>query len=155
MDAVQKGPLMTTPPDNNEAMEPVDAEILAQPFEWRAEQILSRAFGGMHHVHGLKKEPRQWIVNHYGHLSTFDYNALTLLVLGAHHYCCRLSIQNSGPGMVKLILWPRFTRDRKEWDKAHPTIEEAIARYNERPSNQTARQMADSLTRPTVKPEQK
>lgn len=121
-----------------------DEDIIAQPFEWRAEQILSRAFGGMHHVHGLKKEPRCWTVNHYGDLSTFDYNALTLLVLGAHHYCCRLSIKNSGPGMVKLILWPRSTRNRSEWDKAHPTIEEAIARYNERPTNQTVRQMADT-----------
>jgi hypothetical protein len=118
-----------------------DSEILAQPFEWRAEEILSRAFGGMHHVHGLKKEPGCWTVNHYGDLSTFDWNALTCLVIGAHHYACRLSIKNSGPGMVKLILWPRFTRDRADWSRTHPTIEEAIAAYNERPSNQNRRQM--------------
>lgn len=118
-----------------------DQEIIAQPFEWRAEQVLSRAFGGMHHVYNLHKSPREWHLNHYGDLSTFDFNALTLLVLGAHEYCIRLSIQSSGPRMVKICLWPRKVRLGHFCDR-HPTIEEAIERYRMRPCGQSTRQMA-------------
>lgn len=116
-----------------------DDTLISQPFEWRAEQVLSRAFGGMHHVYNLHKSPREWHTNHYGDLSTFDFNALTLLVLGAHEYCIRLSIQSSGPRMVKICLWPRISRDGT-FDKRHPTIEEAITRYRTRPCGQTERQ---------------
>lgn len=118
-----------------------DADIIAKPFEWRAEELLSRAFGGMHHVYNLHKSAREWHVNHYGDLSTFDFNALTLLVLGAHKYCIRVSIQPSGPGMVKICLWPRKTREGHFCDR-HPTIKEAIVRYRDRPCSQSERQCA-------------
>ena len=94
-------------------------------FEERAEAMLSRVFRGMHHVHGLKKQPRYWTCIHNGDASTFDFNILTCLVFGAHEYCLRVSISNGGPRSLKIEIHPRNGREGEIWNR-HPTIEQAL-----------------------------
>ncbi len=102
---------------------------LAASFEERAERLLDKVYRGIHHCGPIKKEPRQWTTNHYGQISTYDFDELTRLVLAAHEYCIRVSIQSSGPRMVKIVLHPRTCREGDVYDR-HPTIEEAIKRFH-------------------------
>ena len=101
-------------------------DMLAQPFEVRAEAMLSHVFRGMHHVYSLKKFPRYWTCIH-SQLSTFDYDTLTRLVIGAHDYAIRVELNNGGPQAIKLMLHPR----QREGIicQRHPTIEAAIQSF--------------------------
>jgi hypothetical protein len=67
-----------------------------------------------------------WIeANWYGDLSTFDYSALTVMVLLCHEARVRLSIKASGPRRIKLIFSER--RDCAEDTSAHhPSIDDVI-----------------------------
>jgi hypothetical protein len=98
-----------------------------EPFEVRAEKMLDRVFRGIYHVSSLKKEKRHWtcITNH---ISTFDFDEMTRLVLGAHEYCLRVDIGNGGPHRLKVFISPR-EREGLVYDR-HPTIEQAIQKWN-------------------------
>lgn len=102
----------------------------AEPFEVRAEKLLSRVFRGMHHVNSLKKEKLHWtcITNV---MSTYDFDELTRLVLAAHEYCCRVEVGNGGPNRLKLFVSDRI-RKTKESNifESHPTIEQALEKWN-------------------------
>lgn len=113
-----------------------DKIILVKPFEERAELLLSRVFGGMHHVFSLKKEKAgerpYWTCVQYGTFATFDFDTLTRLALGAHQYAIRVEIAAGGPGRAKLILHERGKRESEHsWDR-HPDINEAIERWSKR-----------------------
>lgn len=101
-----------------------------EEFSVRATRVLASMYHGIHHAPEIHKrnvgnDLECWWVNHYGHLATFDFNKLTLLVIAAHDNCVRASISHSGPRMVKISLWPRV----REGDitARHPTIENVIA----------------------------
>ncbi len=101
-----------------------------EPFEVRAEKLLSRVFQGMHHVYSLNKTPRYWTCIHHGDASTYDFNILTRLVFAAHEYCCRVALSNGGPRAVKVFV---SNRDRSDsCTEGHPTIERALEKWNNR-----------------------
>lgn len=99
----------------------------------KATKILSRAYGGEHHIPGRIKEFRGRIeCNVYSGLSTYDNTTLTRLVIGAHDECCRMEIQANGPGRLKLLFWERKRpEDCGEYPLmlGHATIEDAIWVY--------------------------
>ena len=107
-------------------------DITAQ-FKDRAEYVLSRVFGGLHHLNARRIK---WGIHSDGgysyveystgeELSTFDGNMLTRLVIAAHDACIRTTVAPSGPGMVKIQMWPRDGR-KGPISHRHPTIEQAI-----------------------------
>lgn len=112
-----------------------NATFIAQwpTFEERAKAMLSRVYQGLHHVQSLRVlSPSQVTCLHYGDLSTYDWDRLTRLVLAAHEYCIRVSISQGGPRTVRITLTPRINRDGCPMSERHPTIHEAIERYNRR-----------------------
>ena len=99
----------------------------------KALRVLEKAYGGAHHIPGDLKQKGSYIeCNVYSGLSTYDNTTLTRLVLGAHDECCRMEIQASGPGRLKLLF-----SDRKRPEECgelplmngHATIEQAITAY--------------------------
>jgi hypothetical protein len=92
-----------------------------------AKSFFSQFYLGEHHIpkSGIKSFGEGWYVNHYGELSTFDFDNLTRLVFLAHDMCFRISVMNSGPGMIKIVIWKRDGREGKIWQR-HPTIETAL-----------------------------
>lgn len=107
--------------------ETTDAAPL-RPFAERAEQLLSRVYGGMHHVYSLKKTERYWTCIHNGDLATFDFDILTRLALGAHEYCVRVSIENGGPHALKIWVHDRKGRTGQMYER-HPDINTALVRW--------------------------
>ncbi len=108
--------------------EPTEQPPLTQTFEERAELVLAFMYRGIHHAPEIKKEPApypRWSLNHRGDLSTFDFDELTRLVIAAHHFCVRASIQHSGPRTIKIVLHPRKGRTGAMFER-HPTLVEAI-----------------------------
>ena len=97
-----------------------------EPFEARAKNALFYVFGGSHHWPRIKKcgvlYP-YWELNYYGDLATYDSDSLTRLVVAAHQYCLRVSIGQSGPGMVKVTLHNRTVRVGRLHER-HPDLEE-------------------------------
>lgn len=102
------------------------------PFEERAESLLSRVFGGMHHVYSLKKfagPNAHWTCIHSGTVATFDFDQLTRLVFAAHEYCVRVQISNGGPNSLKLWLHNRTGREGNNYER-HPDLATALERWN-------------------------
>jgi hypothetical protein len=97
-------------------------------LEEKVKAVLNEVYDGLHHLPNKLKDHKFYFeLNHYGDLSTWDFNRLTVLVLAAHEHCVRVEISSSGPGMVKLLFHDR-NRTGKGWD-SHPTIEEALKNY--------------------------
>lgn len=105
------------------------------PFEERAEALLSRVFGGMHHVYSLKKFPgpsnAHWTCIHHGPISTFDFDQMTRLVFAAHELCLRVQVSNGGPHALKIWVHERTGRDGHGYER-HPDITEALGMWNSR-----------------------
>jgi hypothetical protein len=81
-------------------------------FADRAEEVLAKVFDGCHKAPKVNKykvgtEFEVWEVNTHLDLSTYDPDRLTRLVVAAHNYCVRATVRHSGPGLVKIQLWPR------------------------------------------------
>jgi len=86
--------------------------------------------GGEHHLCGKVKEcgPNGIEVNCTNNgWSTYDFNLLTNAVIMAHDRMIRFEIKPSGPGMLKLLLHKRSSREGRMYEK-HPTMEDAINR---------------------------
>lgn len=99
--------------------------------EKEAIQFFARLFGGEHHLPGkIKQHGHGFSINAYGDMSTFDFNRLTRFVLMCHRECVRGTIEQGGPGRIKLIIWRRRGREGSLYDR-HPTIEQAIESFNE------------------------
>ena len=98
----------------------------------RAIDFFAELYFGRHHIPrgGLHKFGEGWCVNNYGDLSTFDFDALTRFVFLCHDWCIRGSIEMSGPGMVKLVIWQRNKREGRMFER-HPTLEKAIRTWRE------------------------
>lgn len=107
-----------------------------KPATERMENVLAFTFRGLHnapriHKHKVGTEWEYWEVNTWGDLSTYDFDQLTRLVLVAHDNCVRASVQASGLRMVKIALYPRFTRTGSISEKC-PEIDEHIAELRRR-----------------------
>ncbi len=111
--------------------DPDDAERLALPWEQRCENVLADTFRGLHHINRerIKIGDKCVEYNHWSELTTFDYDELTRFVLSCHRWCVRGSIGGSSPKYIRIRLHPRDNRDGEHgWDK-HPTIEDAIRKF--------------------------
>ena len=107
-----------------------------ESFSVRAERVLVKTYCGIHHapqIHKFNEGNRfeRWEVNHYGDLSTHDFNTLTRLVLSAHDECVRASISQGGPRAVKITLWPRYSRTG-DMGERHPAMEYAVETLRKR-----------------------
>ena len=72
-------------------------------------------------------------INHYGDLSTCDFDKLTRLVLLAHRDAVRIEIASSGPRMVKIIAHRRKhgeASDLRFCDR-HPNLKDLSIRCEE------------------------
>lgn len=94
--------------------------------------LLGFLFYGIYHIEREVMET-DWSNGHhievrlkYKGLSTTDYNDLTRLVLLCHHMAIRCSISPMSRTSIKLLF---HRRTRGEY--GHPTIEEAINKFNE------------------------
>ena len=59
-------------------------------------------------------------------LSTWDGDALTRLVVGAHQRCCRVSVVPCNMNATRIMLWQRSCRSGRMADR-HPTMGQALA----------------------------
>lgn len=115
---------------------PIVIDKINLPAAERMQAVLASVFGGMHHVYSLKKanegtQREYWTVIHSGDLATFDFDLMTALVIFAHDYGVRVSLQNGGPRALKIILHARAKRDSSMFDR-HPTLEDATTQIRKR-----------------------
>jgi hypothetical protein len=90
-----------------------------------ATQFFSIFYGGEHHFPSkIKEEGYGWRIIHNRDLSTFDAIYLTKLVLMAHKYCIRVSVDTYGINRMKISIWKR--QREGVLSMRHPTIEQAI-----------------------------
>lgn len=89
--------------------------------------MLAEWVGGKHHLPKVHEFGTGICINHYGDLSTYDWNRLTRLVLLAHRDFVRIEIASSGPRMVKIIAHRRKPKEDKDsqWQR-HPSLGDLI-----------------------------
>lgn len=75
-----------------------------------------------------------WLFVPWGReMATIDGEALTYAVLLCHAAAIRLSINAHSPGYIGLLMHERSRRkDNDRWNSEHPTIEQALDRFNKR-----------------------
>jgi hypothetical protein len=101
----------------------------------RASLILSRLFGGMHHLEATQIKRIDWsdpLFIRYAHprsMSTTDSDDLTHLVLLAHEYGVRVSIEACNFRYMNILFHPRKNREGR-LDERHPTIRDVIKRFH-------------------------
>lgn len=64
-------------------------------------------------------------------LSTFDFDALTQLVIRCHDACVRLTVLPASPKTMRLMFHPRLGREGSMYER-HPTIEQAVEQVRAR-----------------------
>ena len=98
--------------------------------QWYCTVMLADLFCGFHHMYGTVKPFGLGIElnSRHGHWATFDFDGLTRAVIMAHDRMVRFEIRPSGPGLLKLVLWRRHTREGP-MNRRHPTMEQALATY--------------------------
>ena len=98
--------------------------------QWECARMFADVLGGFHHVMSPFKPFGGGVkVSDYGaRWATFDFDALTRIVLMAHDRMIRVSLEPSGPRMVGFALWKRHTREGS-MSQRHPTIDDAIAMH--------------------------
>lgn len=83
---------------------------------------------GWHHLPAIRQFGSGICVNWGRDLSTYDFNALTTLVLLAHRYAIRVEIKSSGPRMVKIVAHRRrpkpVSREEQNCCEDHPTLKD-------------------------------
>ena len=117
--------------------------------QWACAEMLADIYGGFHHLYSDIKEHGTGIEISTTpfRLATFDFSALTVAIFMAHDRMIRLSLDQSGPRMIKLVLHRRHKREGKMHER-HPTIETALAMYRERfPKPQTPNPRANEIRR--------
>ncbi len=101
----------------------------------RAALILSRLFGGMHHLETSQIKKIDWSDLHhirYAHnrsMSTVDGDDLTHLILLAHEYGVRVTVEPCNFKYMNILFHPRKNRNGR-FDERHPTILQVIERFD-------------------------
>jgi len=100
--------------------------------QWLCKLFLCRLFSGFHHIPTEPKPSGTGVeINFTSSIfSTFDDDGLTRLVIMAHNWGVRATIQGSGPGMIKLRLHVRKCREGRMYER-HPTISEAFEKFED------------------------
>ena len=106
------------------------AETTEHLTEQEAMDFFSEFYSGVHHIPGGRVKPcgHGWSINHdRGSLSSFDFNALTRLVIMAHEQCVRVDVDAIRNRIMQTSIWKR-QRDG-DITSRHPTIEQAIEKF--------------------------
>lgn len=123
---------MEHPPINESSVIECDTESIAQPWRERCENVLADTFRGLHHIDRKRIKiinDDMMEYNHFNELTTFDYDELTRFVLSCHRWCVRGSIGPSSPRHIRIRLHPRDNRDGDSCWERHPTIQDAIKKF--------------------------
>jgi hypothetical protein len=118
---------------------------IPEAVERKAARVLAVAYYGLHHVPGWDKR-KPWgdglAVMVQSGLATFDYEALSRLVIAAHDECVRMEVGSVAGPNGRYHVWLYFhdrQRDSTDYSKRHATIEEAIERCRTRREEYTER----------------
>lgn len=105
--------------------------------QWECALMFADLMRGFHHIGGKFKQCGSGIeINEpYGSWATCDYDGLTRAVFMAHDRCIRIVIAPSGPGRLRFILHKRYKREGAMHER-HPTLEEAVANWKIRNSQE-------------------
>lgn len=102
-------------------------------FHHRVLALVSKSFRtGIHNVR-VAWDRQDWrhdnmlilTVRDGGRMATWDFDALTRFVIGAHDECIRFAVEPVGLGYIRLCFWQRGGREGPMHSR-HPTIETAI-----------------------------
>lgn len=97
-----------------------------------AENFFDELFYGKHHFPDkIKKFGPGWSINTYGDVATFDGDMMTRLVFMAHRDAIRVSIFQAGPNRLKIAIHKR-KHGPGRFSERHPTIEEALKKFQEK-----------------------
>ena len=115
-----------------------DIERIARDYPWASQDqvecilLIVDLLGGLHHLESSIKEFGYGVkTSLWGDVSTFDSDRLTSLVFLAHDRCIRVSIVQSSPRKIGIVLFKRHSRDGS-MSKRHPTIEQALTLWRTR-----------------------
>ena len=102
--------------------------------QWLLSLFLCRLFKGFHHCPEIKQSNcgvRSIVINtRTAYFANYDYDYLTKAVIMAHNWGVRISISGSGPGMFKMSLWKRHTREGDMCERM-PTIDSMVEKYKD------------------------
>lgn len=108
--------------------------ITLTPFQSRCAEYLDWLYVGIYHIgaevrraikRGLWVTGSVEVVLYDGSgFSTYDFDHLTRIVIGAHDACLRVSLESASPQHIRLVMHDR----QREGDRfqRHPTLEEHI-----------------------------
>lgn len=97
----------------------------------RVADILGQVYRGIYHLPSKQLRKMEWNnpdfieFIHYGELATYDFSALTELVILCHDEAIRLSINACSPKYLRICFHKRI-RGADHMSQRHPTIEQAI-----------------------------
>ena len=96
-----------------------------------AENFFEELFHGKHHFPSkLKPFGEGWSINIFGHMSTYDGNALTRLVFLAYDYGFRVEISPVDFQYFRIAIHRRESKEKPEvnW-RDHPTLDTAVRNW--------------------------
>jgi hypothetical protein len=99
--------------------------------QWLLSLFLCRLFNGFHHCPEIKESNCRGNIavnTRTGYFANFDYDYLTKAVIMAHNWGVRIQISGSAPGMIKISLWKRHSREGDICNRM-PTIQEMVDKY--------------------------
>jgi hypothetical protein len=102
---------------------PMDKEVALDFF--------AAVLGGRHHVPTLKEWGFGWCITLYGHMSTYDSDRLTALVMLAHDRAMRVEISACNMQYIRLAVHQRSHAADRFYSR-HPTLEQATAEWRKR-----------------------
>ena len=103
-------------------------------FALKAIAVVNFSFGGTHHVQSPKWELGHLRFSIYGGISTWDYNAMTKLVVSAHRECVRVEVHAHTFRQLRVSISRRVRfEDAGEYPMCtgHPTLKEHLAKLGE------------------------
>ncbi|HZU87408.1 MAG TPA: hypothetical protein VFF78_07985 [Anaerolineaceae bacterium] len=108
--------------------------VQMSPLGHDVADLLGELFRGIYHIEhqALRVDwsNKQCIsINIDRALATFDFRDLTHLVFLAHHLCLRVEIEPCNFRFLRILFWRR-SRDG-DISKRHPTLREAVERFEE------------------------
>lgn len=98
--------------------------------QWECACFLADLFLGFHHVRGNIRQCGRGIeinTRNNNWAASYDFDGLTRAVVMAHDRMIRFEISPSGPGLMRLRIHKRHSREGRMWEK-HPTLESAVER---------------------------
>lgn len=108
-----------------------DARRVVSDFGTKVADILGQAYCGIYHLDPGQIRAAEWgskyrvEIRVSRHLSTFDTNELTRMLVLCHDAKIRLEIAPCNMQLLRLIFWCREANEQHIYDR-HPSMEQAI-----------------------------